>query len=303
MPEGPEVVILTQYLKSKLKNKVITSVKVLSGRYTHEKLEGINLFKTGHSYKIKDIDSKGKFIWFKLKDTKTNDEIYIANTLGMTGQWGFYETDSARVRFRICCEKKNKKYNLYYIDQRNFGQLNFYSDQDSLQKRIDKLAPDILKGIKSDKEIVDRINNFISKSKKNMNLVKILMDDQTAIVSGIGNYMIAEMLYAAKLNPHRSLDKLTDAEKKRLAHSIRKLAKQSYYDNQTGYMENYKEFMKDHPVKVDKRIFPDYHPDIKPSKTFRFKVYQQKTDPKGNPVKRDEILKGRTIHWVPKVQK
>lgn len=302
MPEGPEVVIETQYLKSKLKNKTITSVKVLSGRYTHEELTGSDLFKKGHSYKITDINSKGKFIWFELKDVKTDDYIYIANTLGMTGRWEFYNNDSARIRFRVCCDGKKKKYNLYYIDPRNFGQINFYSDHDDLQKRLDKLAPDVLKSNLSDSKVVDLIDNFISSSKKDKNIVKVLMD-QNAIVSGIGNYLVAEILYDAKLSPHNKLDKLTNTEKEKLAHSIRKVVKQSYYDNGTGYMKHYSKFMKDHPVKVDKIIFPNYHPDIKTKKRFEFKVYNQDKDPKGNKVKRESIIKGRTFHWVPKVQK
>ena len=43
-------------------------------------------------------------------------------------------------------------------------------------------------------------------------LVKVLMDQQ-ALVSGIGNYLVAEILYDAKLNPHRELDKLSNKEK------------------------------------------------------------------------------------------
>jgi formamidopyrimidine-DNA glycosylase len=222
----------------------------------------------------------------------------------MTGRWGFYTDNSARIRFRICCETKSgktKKYNLYYIDPRNFGQINFYTDYEDLKKRIDKLAPDVLKSNLSDNEVVNLINNFISSSKKDKNIVKVLMD-QNAIVSGIGNYLAAEILYDAKLSPHNLLDKLTNKEKKKLANSIRKITKQSYYDNRTGYMDNYSKFMTDHPVKIDNKIFPNYHPDIK-AKKFEFKVYNQDTDPNGNKVKKESILKGRTFHWVPKVQK
>jgi formamidopyrimidine-DNA glycosylase len=306
MPEGPEVVIESQYLKSKLKNKTITSVKVLSGRYTHGDLTGSDLFKKGHSYKITDINSKGKFIWFILKDIKTDEKIYLANTLGMTGRWGFYNDNSARIRFRVCCDKNKKKYNLYYIDPRNFGQINFYSNYDDLKKRIDKLAPDILKSNLSDDEVLNLIDDFISRSgkRKDMNIVKVLMD-QTDIVSGIGNYLVAEILYDAKLSPHNKLDKLNKIKKKRLAHSMRKIVKQSYFNNKTGYMKNYSKFMKDHPSKIYKKIFPNYHPDIKikSSFEFKFKVYSQDTDLKGNKVKRESIIKGRTFHWVPKIQK
>jgi len=310
MPEVPEVAIEVQYLKTKLIGKTITSVKILSGRYTHEKLKGID--KLVGSYKIVDINSKGKMIWFVLKHTGSSKNLYMLNTLGMTGRWGFYKDQSSRIRFRICCDSKMGKdtkdtkgvYNLYYTDQRNFGQLTILESKDELQIRIDRLAPDLLKGGLTDRDIMSRITSYIKKQHgKKINLVRVLMEDQTAIVSGIGNYLVAEILYDSRLNPHRNLSDLTPAEIKRLAHSMRKIAKQSYYDNQTGYMENYEVFMKAHPVKVDKKIFPNYLPDIKPDTSFEFKVYRLDKDRLGNKVKKDQIIKGRTIYWVPAVQK
>jgi DNA-formamidopyrimidine glycosylase len=303
MPEGPEVVIATQYLKTKIIGKTIESVKVLSGKYTRLALHGIDLFKRGHTYKIKDIDTKGKFLWFILEDTKTYEQLYIANTFGMTGRWGFYKSGSARVRFKLCCKNTNKKYNLYFTDQRNFGNIDILDNLVELEKRIDNLAPDILTGGLSDNDVFNLINKFNTKSKKDKTLYKVLMD-QNALVSGIGNYLSAEILFDAKLNPHRKLDVLTIAEKKKLAHSMRKIVKHSYYDNKTGYMEYYIQFMEKHPVKVDKRIFPNYHPDINIDTSFEFRVYGRTTDPDGHKIKADDtIIKGRTIYWVPTVQK
>jgi formamidopyrimidine-DNA glycosylase len=303
MPEGPEVVIATQYLKTKVIGKTIESVKVISGKYQRLTLNGIEHFKRGRKYKIIDIETKGKFLWFELEDTKSHQNFYIANTFGMTGRWGFYKSGSARVRFKLCCEKKNKRYNLYFTDQRNFGNIDIYDNYEDLEKRINKLAPDILTGGLSDQDVLDLINTFNKKSKKDKTLYKILMD-QNAIISGVGNYLSAEILYDAKLRPQRKLDKLSLVEKKRLAHSMRKIVKHSYYDNKTGYMQHYIQFMENHPVKVDKRIFPNYHPDIKIDTPFEFKVYGQDADPDGNKVESDDtIIKGRSIHWVPKVQK
>ena len=92
MPEGPEIVITSQYLKTKLKQKKIESIKILSGRYTHQTLKGLNLAKN-HCLTIKTIDSKGKFIWFKMTDNDGND-IYLMNTLGMSGHWTFQKSSN-----------------------------------------------------------------------------------------------------------------------------------------------------------------------------------------------------------------
>ena len=303
MPEGPEIVIATQYLRTKVIGKVIESVRIISGKYLRLPLNGLDLIKRGRKYKIRDIQTKGKFVWFELEDTKSKQMLYMANTFGMTGRWGFYKSGSARIRFKLCCERKQKKYNMYFTDQRNFGNIDIYDNYEELETRINKLEPDILTGGLSDSDVENLIDDFNSSSRKDKTLYKVLMD-QNALVSGIGNYLAAEILYDAKLSPHRKLDKLSAAEKKRLAHSMRKIVKHSYYDNKTGYMQYYLQFMENHPVKVDKRIFPNYHPDIKIDTPFEFKVYGQDKDPKGNKVKSDgTIIKGRTIHWVPKVQK
>lgn len=300
MPEGPEVTITVQYLKSKLKNKYITSYKVLSGRYTKNEIKGKEYFKR-KTYRIVDIDSRGKLIWFTLQEKGKKNKIYMTSTLGLTGMWGFFKNKSSRIKFNIVTRRK-KKYNLYYSDQVNYGEIRFYDDKNELDTRIKTLAPDILKDSLSTQDIINRINDLVKNSRKNLNLVKILMDQKT-LVSGIGNYLVAEILYHAKLNPHRSLKELSKKEIKHLAYSMRYITKTSYYDNKTGYMKNYLEFMKEHPEKIDKRIFPNYHPDIKTNnKEFVFNVYKQKYDTKGNKVKVDNIIKSRKIHWIPSIQ-
>jgi len=301
MPEGPEVIITTQYLKTKLKKKKIESIKILSGRYTHQKLKGFDLLdKTPIT--VDTIDSKGKFMWMKLTDN-SGKTIYMLNSFGMTGRWSFHKDSNARIKFVIKSNTNpEKKYDLYYIDTRNMGNLEFVTDERILQKKIDTLAPDVLKTPMNDDDLIKAIKHYISRNKKDKNLVKVLMD-QKAIVSGIGNYMVAEILYDAKLDPHRNIDSLSDSELKNLAHSIRKISKYSYYKNNVGYMEQFKIFMKTHADRVDKGIFPNYHPDITPTESFQFKVYRQKKDPYGNDVETDELVKDRTIHWVKNIQK
>lgn len=301
MPEGPEIIITTQYLNTKLKKKKIESIKILSGRYTHEKLKGFDLLKNT-PITIETIDSKGKFMWMKLIDNVGNT-IYMLNTFGMTGRWSFHKDRNARIKFVIKSNTNTeKKYDLYYIDTRNMGTLKFVTDKRILQKELDKLAPDVLKTVMDDDDLVREIKQYIARSKTDKNLVKVLMD-QKAIVSGIGNYLVAEILYDAKLDPHRSIKSLSEYQLKNLAHSIRKIAKQSYYKNEVGYMDQFKLFMKTHVDRVDKGIFPNYHPDIKPTESFQFKVYRKKKDPHGNDVETDELVKNRKIHWVKNIQK
>jgi formamidopyrimidine-DNA glycosylase len=303
MPEGPEIIITTQYLKTKIRKKKILSVDIIGGRYTHQKLKGIDLLGSdSYPLIVEEIDSKGKFLWMRMKDSQDND-IYMLNTFGLTGRWTFEEDKSARIVITIQSNTDSKKhYKLYFVDARNFGTIEFSYNQLDVQKKLDRLAPDILKGELRDNDIIHLIENYNKRTRKDKNLVKVLMD-QEAIVSGIGNYLVAEILYDAKLNPHRSLDDLSDEEIHTLAHSIRKIAKEAYYNNGSGYMEYYESFMSTHSQRIDDGVFPNYHPDIESKKSFKFKVYQQKHDPLGNKVQNDEIVKDRTIHWVKNIQK
>lgn len=309
MPEGPEITITEQYLKTKIRKKKLESVEVLSGRYTHQTLTGLD-FMQNTPLTIEEIGSKGKFLWIRFTDI-SGKSIYMLNTFGMTGRWSFKDDPNARIRFAIRSNTTHgKSYTLYFIDPRNFGTIEFTDKESELNKKIEKLAPDVLKSGITDDDLVVMINNLIEKSKgkkirskqKNLNLVKVLMD-QEMLVSGIGNYLSSEILYDAKLNPHRDLSDLSDTDIRRLAHSIRKITKYAYYDNGTGYMEHFKNFMKTHSKRIDEGIFPNYISDIAPAKGFQFKVYQKEKDPKEHKVQQDEILKDRTTHWVKEVQK
>src|SRR5277367_6638487 len=124
MPEGPEIAITTQYLKTKTKRKKIESFEVLSGRYTHENMKGLKLTENT-PMTIMTIDSKGKFLWFKLKD-KDDNIIYLMNTFGLTGRWSFHQDKNSRFKMTIQSNTQpNKKYELFYIDPRNFGTIEF----------------------------------------------------------------------------------------------------------------------------------------------------------------------------------
>lgn len=300
MPEGPEIIITQQYLWTRCNGKKITRIQILSGRYTHQSIKNFEKIKLPLT--IRNIDSKGKLLWFDVTDN-TGKFITIFNTFGLMGGWGFDRTNSSRILFDIH-DAKNNLAKLYYDDQRNFGTLEFILDDTDRQKRIDRLAPDILRTLMDDNQLIGLIEQYIERTrKKDFNVVKVLMNDQTAVVSGIGNYLIAEILYDAKLSPHRTLKDMTRAELKRMAHSIRFVAKTAYGDNSTGYMEKFPDFLKQHKLMVLKGIFPNFHPDIKLNGRFQFKVYGQSYDPLGNIVKKDNLIKGRTLYWVPFVQK
>src|SRR5579872_2000627 len=286
MPEVSEVALTTDILNKYLKGKKLISVKINSGRYTTHPLEGVNDFKKKLPMKLVKVDSMGKFIWFEFKPGPSlvkpgKDNWYIWNTLGLTGMWSVTKPDSYRLAFKF----SNRT--IYYSDTRNFGTFKFTSDTVALNKKIKELSPDFLK-----------TSNFsLAKVQKyKMPIVKILMD-QKKVGSGLGNYLTAEILYRAKISPHRLGTKITTRESATLKYWIKYVVKLAYIDNHTGYMVNLEK-------EADKVKRKRYHPKIKiRERTFKFYVYRRKTDPYGNRVKIDKIIGGRSTYWVPSVQK
>ncbi len=278
MPEVCEVALTAEILNSKLKNKTLKSIKLISGRYTKIPPKGFDELK--FPYTIKSVNSKGKFLYFILE----NDEImYIWNTFGMTGYWSFEKSEHSRLAMKFDDDKveDGPSGKVYYNDQRNFGTFIFNDNETALKKKLTSLSPDYLK---DDDFNLEKLKNV------NKNITEVLMSQKYG--SGLGNYLTSEVLYRAKISPYQICNKMTNEQLKKLEKSIKYLTKKCYLKNNLEYL------------KLNYKPKHDYHKNVNVNDTdFEYKVYQQKEDPYGNIVKKDEIVKGRTMHWVPTIQK
>lgn len=162
MPEGPEVIITTQYLMSKINHAEILSIKILSGRYLHTPIKGLN--KLQFPLEIKMINSKGKLLWFELESIQTDKIYYLMNTLGLTGEWSFKKSSYSRIMFEI--KKNDKIIELFYHDKLKFGTFEVIDNETMFNKRVNKLAPDVLKTDFTPEELVQLIEQFIQHTKK-----------------------------------------------------------------------------------------------------------------------------------------
>ncbi|AEQ32986.1 formamidopyrimidine-DNA glycosylase [Acanthamoeba polyphaga mimivirus] len=283
MPEVAEIALTADILEKNFKNCVLESFDFTSGRYTKKEPIGFKTFNKNLPMKLKKINSKGKFMWFEFKGEKT---WYVWNTFGLTGMWALFEPKYTRA---VLSFKDDKT--AYFSDMRNFGTFKFSDSLDELEKKLMELGPDFLK---DDDFNIDKITKYKTP------VVKLLMD-QKKIGSGLGNYLVAEILYRAKLSPHRLGSSLSNKEVNNLAFWIKYVVKLAYVDNHIGYMVNLEE-------ESDKIKKKNYHSDIKlDDKEFKFLVYRQKKDPLGNPVKAEKIVGSdkskRTTYWVPAIQK
>lgn len=315
MPEVVEVCITSLWLNHELKDSILSDIKILKGRYSRHPLPGLNLFKKANNYKIIKIESKGKFMWFELKD-KNGKTLYILNKYGLTGEWGFTEKDYSGVEFTIKNKNTTDNKKLFFTDFRNFGTLEITDKISRLNKELNKIAPDFLKVSFTNNEFHKRVVDYCSTdARKKREIIKVLMDQtvKNSIGSGLGNYLSVSALYMAKISPYTSMEKIAKSKvlSNRLSESIKYIVKLAFLTSDTGYfldldkgIEKFLKTLRSNIFKNNKHIY-NFHPDIKIKKgdKFKFEVYGQDKDPYGNDVVGDKIIPGRTTYWVPAIQK
>ena len=267
MPEGPEVKRVIDFL-SKFDGHFLHDIEILSGRYKrHGPFDGYYEMKELLPLKVLNVNCHGKFIYFYF-----SNDTSLWCTLGMSGAWLNHDRKHSRVKLVF------DDVDVWFDDVRNFGTLKFVSDMSKLAKKLSKLGHDPLKrdmDCSRFKELIHR--------KKAKTIAEVLMDQ--SVVAGVGNYLKAEILYAAKISPHRQCLSLSDKELSRICKFTNEIMRTSYESGGATIL-TYK----------DENGNPG---------TFsrRFMVYNQKKDPIGNDVIRETTKDKRTTHWVPEVQK
>lgn len=266
MPEAPEIKQFADELLDFFKNKKLIQIKILAGRYSRhgspDYLEETNkLFPLS----IKDINTKGKFIYATL-----DNNYILAFTMGLSG---FFTTDNIK---HNNIEFKTDKGSIYMNDVRNFGTFNIFKTNDQLNKKLEKLGPDIF-------DVSE--NDFISivKSMPNKKIADFLMMQEK--ISGIGNYLRAEILWLSKINPLRKIKDLKDTEIKTIYNNSVKLV---------WYFYDFDKALKKKIISDNDKFPLDYNRD--------FFAYGEKKDIYNNEII-TETLNNRTIHYAPNYQK
>lgn len=265
MPEGPECKFYVDALNLNFADDIITGVKIISGRYTHQKLPGLSEFK--FPVKLLKVKTKGKFIYFELDNGS-----FIWNTLGMSGSWALSKNKSTRLEFSFGDKK------LYFEDQRNFGTFKFGQSALETKKKLKSLGLDFLT---EDVSIKDSYDLFKLKRNQNNTLAQILMNQKN--YAGVGNYIKAEVLYRAKLSPHRLGSSLSQDDILNLHTAIKDVMIGSY--------------------RSKFKMFAQYQDMDGCGAEFKKVIYKKSVCPLGNPIVAEETLDKRVTHWVPSVQK
>jgi len=188
----------------------------------------------------------------------------------MTGQWS--ETNNGHGCLEMSFEDGSV---LYYNDIRHFGTLKIITNQE-LQKKLSSLGWNPLMTLHT-----SYLNFLRSKLKSEKQIGELLLDQ--SIFCGVGNYIRAEALFQAKINPFTSAKNLTNKQIDVLCEAVRDVMIKSYHlqgasflthKTSTGEKGNYSNF---------------------------FQVYGQTKTPQHLNVEK-RSCGGRSIFWCPEVQ-
>jgi formamidopyrimidine-DNA glycosylase len=292
IPEGPEILISAEIIRPLVVGKTITDAYStrnsrygdsrgnmwlgnLLGEY-HSLVKAIEDTETPST--IQAVDTKGKFMYWTFAP-----EHYMFCTFGMSGQWSPKEGKHPCFTFKFSDDSS-----VFFNDPRHFGTIKFVNDKQVLTDKLASLGWDPLQDQLSDyvkgQEVghikyFDHVQQSLQTTKP---IGQVLMDQ--SVFAGVGNYIRAEALYAAKLSPWRRSKSLSFEEIGALCEAITAVMKSSY-QHQGATILTYKDA---------------YGAEGKYSS--QFKCYGQKTDPEGHPIIKEPTPDGRTMHWCPKVQ-
>ena len=257
MPENVEIFKITEWLITQIcregKWATFKSIHKISEAKQYANVDLEPLLKCVDKPLV-DLFSQGKHFFLIF-----SDNVSIHAHLMMKGSWYTkYENGS---QFKLTFAFGDEHIELFYHSQR-FGQFEILDGEKVLIDVLDKLAPCFLgRYIITEDEWMLRFKRVTKR--KNL---RVLLMDQEILVSGIGNYLIAEIFYRAKLHWNTSVGELTDERKRELFH----IAKNYINDFYEG---------------KEKKV-----------------IYKQKVDPLGNAIVPVKMSNNRTFWSVPAVQ-
>ena len=265
MPEGPEVLLTTEYLNAKLSNQIVSKWVFTGGQYEDKDPDGFQEFYDALPLLVEEVSCKGKLIHFTFfNEFRT---FYVLHSLRMTGRWQNHEDEYCKWYLEF-----DNGDRVWFRNPRCLATLQFTTDRRIYEGLLNKLGPDIL----TPEFTLDTWRRLISKH-KNKNITSFLMNQN--IISGCGNYIKAEVLYYAEISPLRKVGSITKGESEKLYEGLRIVSRVSY--NHKGLS------LKDYANENGKKGYYEH----------KLRIYGKRS------AMRTKTADGRTTYWDPDKQK
>jgi formamidopyrimidine-DNA glycosylase len=204
MPELPEVEIRRLYLETAALNQPIAHIDVQDRKLLTSDYNLLTESLVGRSFTGTRRIGKNLFVF------TDNPAVILRMHFGMTGDLAYYHASLDRPRFaRIVFEFENG-FNLGFICPRKFERIGLVTDVDAYL-REKKIGPDGL-DITPD-ELTHRVR------KRKAPIKPVIMDQAT--VAGLGNWIVDEVLFQARIHPEQPANTLTNEQTQNLHAAIR----------------------------------------------------------------------------------
>lgn len=233
MPEIAEVAINRDWLSSRLVGKQLRSM-VFHPHSRHD-IYGLDTAQSDlrglvtaiRHYRVVEVGSKGKLLYIHLHadsipPMRAHVDRYLHINHGMSGGWkyptfgGPWDGLGKHDAWSITTQGGQET---TYYDARRFGTLKLLNSAEHLEA-LEKLGPDVLTATQ------EQIYGSIGGGSHNQTIRQVLLNQNR--VSGIGNYLVSEILYRASVNPARKLGDVYIGEIQRIAFMAQVAAKDSY---------------------------------------------------------------------------
>nr|QQV29412.1 hypothetical protein K-LCC10_0157 [Kaumoebavirus] len=265
MPELPECKLMAERLNKFLGGSRV-SISIMGKTYpSNTKSKWATLRKKlkllPKKLYLRQVTSHGKLIIFEF------DDFYLVNWLGMTGHWR--PQPGPHTHMKVVGDVT-----LYFDDFRHFGGFDVF-DESQLVAKLRRMGPDAW-AVKWPifRERLARGNGVVGVDLMNQKLI-----------AGLGNYLRADILYKARINPKTKTKSLSEAQLRALYKAMKSILKKSYAEHGTT-------------IKTYKAL--SERGDLIPGR-YKPLVYGRDFDSLGNPVKSYDLA-GRTMWWCPAVQ-
>ena len=276
MPERAESFVSAETLDKEIRNLQILNFSFIEKK-NYKAIEDVELGSL-----ITRVFSMGKKVIFELTSKEDKSCEYLIFGLGMSGCIALEGHQNKHKKITINLGIRTKKFDIvektiYFCDVRGIGSMvELHNTLEPLRK---KLGYDILLDKFTSEQWIENL-----KRKKNLNkTIYHALKDQNN-VAGIGNYLVAEILYAAKVNPSTLIRDLSDKTLVAIMNVSRAIVCEA--------------------VSYKGLTISDFWSPNGVRGIYPVKVYSRTKDPSGYKIA-IEKLKGETqnVYWCPEVQK
>jgi formamidopyrimidine-DNA glycosylase len=209
VPELPEVEAARVMLERALRGRRIEAVTTVHDPIVYAGVAPRRLAAALRGRRVRRAGRKGKHLWLEL-DRRPWPVFHF----GMTGRFRLYAHERERPRFWKLELVVSGGKRMAFADARRFGRIRLQADPEA-EAPISALGYDVLTGLPPAEELARVL------ARRKAPIKAVLLDQ--AVFAGVGNWVADEVLFQARISPHRKAASLTTAEVRTLRANLIKV--------------------------------------------------------------------------------